>query len=543
MTVKAVDGVLYAAMLRGGAVNLARHEAEINDLNVFPIPDGDTGSNMLLTVRGGLTDTPSEVLSETAEQVSRAMLLSARGNSGVILSQFFAGLSMGLVGLTEADADALGAGFLAGVRKAYGAVMTPTEGTVLTVLREATDKAVAVRPATTEAFFDAFLAEARASLGRTPDLLPVLKKAGVVDSGGAGMIRILEGMAAVLRGEEISDTAVEVSSPEQEPSYDAFTEDSVLEYGYCTELLLRLQRAKTDVESFDVTALTEELRSLGDSIVAVKSGSAVKLHIHTATPDRVLAVCQRYGEFLKVKIENMSLQHNGLQEKRPAAVSERKRYAVVAVASGEGLKQTLRDLGADVVIDGGQCMNPPAEAFLRAFDEVNAETVFVLPNNGNVILTAKQAASLYKGSDVRVIPSRTVGEGYAALTMYDPTSSDADTVEAGLAEAMNGVVTAEISRCVRDACMDGYDLHEGDYVGIRGKELLACSRDRAEAVAATAEALRLGRYDVCILVRGKDTPAEEALALESRLRGTYRGQEIYLLDGGQAIFDYIIILE
>ncbi len=543
---RTLDGILFARMINSGATNLKAHAKEINDLNVFPIPDGDTGDNMLMTMMGGVHhDTSScESLCEMAERVSSGMLLSARGNSGVILSQFFEGIKNGFIGLQTADTKEIGEAFRYGVKQAYSSVMTPTEGTILTVVREATEYACEQNTDTPEAFLNAFIDEAKRSLARTPELLPVLKKAGVVDSGAAGLIYIVDGMMRAVIGEDIADFS-EVSEQTQELDLDAFNEDSVLEFGYCTELLVRLQNAKTDISTFDVKVITDYLQTVGDSIVAVRNGSIVKLHVHTMTPQKVLDFCQQYGEFLKVKIENMSLQHNNTvtDEKENTPPKERKKYGVVAVACGEGLKQTFIDRGADVIVDGGQSMNPSAEDFIEAFDEVNADVIFVFPNNGNIVLTAQQAAHLYEKSDVRVIESTTIGAGYASLAMLDTGSGDTNAIVEDLRMAMDGVVTAEISHCVRDASIDGTDLHTGEYIGFVGKNLLAANDNRLTAVCETVDKIGFAGYDVCIVICGKEATDEEASRIEKYIHSNYKGKEVYIINGGQDVYDYIMIIE
>ncbi len=547
-----ISGEAYASALRAGAANLRRHVEEINDLNVFPIPDGDTGSNMLLTVMGGVAALQNGCgdLASASRVAADGMLLAARGNSGVILSQLFDGIAAGFAGIAEADAAQLGAAMITGVEHAYRSVLEPTEGTILTVSRCAADAAAEAVPTTVEAYFERYMTEARHTLNRTPELLPVLKKAGVVDSGGAGLVYIMEGMRASLMGESDLEEETELSSASaaQEMDLDRFTEDSVLEFGYCTELLLRLQRAKTDPESFAVSTVTDYLRTIGDSVVAFKTGSIVKIHVHTMTPDRVLAHCQQYGEFLTVKIENMSLQHNNSTlaeeaEDTSLAPTERKRYGVVAVCTGRGVKQMFIDRGADVIVDGGQSMNPSAEDFVKAFRGVNAEVIVVLPNNGNVILAAKQAAELFRDADVRVLESKTVGDGYAALAMMNPDAECADDLMAELNDAMEGVVTAEVSHCIRDAELGNMHLHTGDYVGVIGKELLASDANRLAAARKTAEKLGMRSCDICIIIKGKDATMEEAEALAAHLRADYPGREVFVIDGMQDIYDYILILQ
>ena len=543
---RTLDGILFARMINSGAANLKAHAKEINDLNVFPIPDGDTGDNMLMTMMGGVHhDTSScDSLCEMADRVSSGMLLSARGNSGVILSQFFEGIKNGFTGLQTADTKEIGEAFRQGVKQAYSSVMTPTEGTILTVVREATEYACEQNTETPEKFLNAFIDEAKRSLARTPELLPVLKKAGVVDSGAAGLIYIVDGMMRAVIGEDIADFS-EVSEKTQELDLDAFNEDSVLEFGYCTELLVRLQNIKTNISAFDVKVITDYLQSIGDSIVTVRNGSIVKLHVHTMTPQKVLDFCQQYGEFLKVKIENMSLQHNNTvtEEKETYPTKERKKYGVVAVACGEGLKETFCERGADVIVDGGQSMNPSAEDFIEAFDEVNADVIFVFPNNGNIILTAEQAAHLYDKSDVRVIESTTIGAGYASLAMLDTSSGDTDAIVEDLRMAMDGVITAEISHCVRDATIDGKEIHTGDYIGFVGKEMLSVNESRLVTVCESIDALNFSRYDFCILICGKDATDEEAEKIEAYVNSHYKGKEIYIINGGQDVYDYILIVE
>lgn len=565
-----IDGALLARMVREGTARLRTHAQEVNDLNVFPIPDGDTGSNMLQTASGGadsITSTESGSIGKLSRRISDGMLLSARGNSGVILSQIFEGMARALDGAETADAELIIRAMQSGTRTAYDAVMQPTEGTMLTVMRCATDYVAGKAPSLPVELLRDFISEAKRTLERTPDMLPVLKRAGVVDSGGAGLIYIAEGMLDALlsdsSSEETVDTSWQDAAPSAaEPDLDSFDENSELEYGYCTELLLRLQRSKTDPETLRVESLTEWLSGIGDSVVTFKTGSIVKLHIHTKTPDRVLAFCQRYGEFLKVKIENMSLQHNSSMlgigentdyndndaESAPSAdavdtktteAAPKKQFGIVVVASGEGVKQLFSERGADIVIDGGQSMNPSARDFIDAFREVSAQTVFVLPNNGNIILAAKQAAELYTDADIRVIECTTIGEGYAAISMFSDESGDADTIESELRDALGGVVTAGISRSIRDSG----EIKAGEYIGFVGKDIIADSDSRLDAACKTADKLGLGGYDVCIILRSADASAEEASELESYINSHYPNTEVYLLYGGQPIYDYIIILE
>ncbi|MBP5184686.1 MAG: DAK2 domain-containing protein [Lachnospiraceae bacterium] len=545
MNRQTIDSRLYRQMVASGAENLKRYAQEINDLNVFPIPDGDTGDNMLLTVSGGANADVSETLGRTARNVADGMLLSARGNSGVILSQFFDGIADSLLSndRKEADAEEIADAMLTGVSHAYNAVLTPTEGTILTVAREASEYAHDKNSDSVEDFFLDFLYEANNSLTRTPDLLPTLKKAGVVDSGGAGLIKIVEGMLQALTGKEV-EYAEPSSAKESKNQIDLnkFTEDSVLEFGYCTEVLVRLQNAKTDIANFDTTVVTDFLKTVGDSVVCFKNGSILKIHVHTMTPDKVLAFCRQYGEFLTVKIENMTLQHNSLDDSKEEQ-KERKKYAVVTVASGDGIREMFSELGADCVINGGQSMNPSAADFIDAFNEVNADTIFVLPNNGNIILTAKQAADLYKGSKVFVIPSKTLGEGHAALTMLDLNPEDPKAIADEMTDSMEGVVTAAVSTCSRDTSTDGFELYSGEFIGFSGDTILSADNDRVDTAKRLVDGMDFDSHEICILISGKDADEKETEEIRKYIGERHPMCEVYDVDGGQSIYHYVLILE
>ena len=559
MPVNTIDGELYSQLITAGAANLSIHEEEVNNLNVFPIPDGDTGSNMLLTMNGGKNAIIQEAnISKAAQVIASGMLLGARGNSGVILSQFFDGISSGFADLATADVTQFGIACREGVKHAYEAVMTPVEGTILTVVKDATEYACSIKADSILDFIENFIAEAKLSLERTPNLLPVLKKAGVVDSGGAGLIYIMEGMKQFLKGETISTANKEDLTKSQHGGnfgsqakgidLNKFTSDSILEFGYCTELLLRLQNAKCDVEIFSVETIKEYLGTIGDSIVAFKTGSIIKIHVHTKNPGKVFDFCQQYGEFLTVKVENMSLQHNNLDEDEFAKpkkdnTKDAKKYGVVAVASGPGIQQMFREHGADVVINGGQSMNPSAEDFIKAFKEANAETIFVFPNNGNVILAAKQAAKLFQEAQIEVVETKTIGQGYAGLTMLDTTSNDTQQILDDINMGIEGVDTYMISHCVRDAEMDGKQLHAGDYIGFLDKKILVASSDRKKTAFQTVEGIDFTDHEVCILIRGIDSTSYEEEEVRNYLMLKHPGIEVYEVEGGQDIYSYIFIVE
>lgn len=547
-----LSGSLFADMIRGGTGNLRANAQTVNDLNVFPIPDGDTGDNMSLTMAGGdaaLGNTEAASLSEVANTIAGGMLLGARGNSGVILSQLFAGIAKGLSGVERASAIDLGNAFSLGVKQAYSAVLTPTEGTILTVAREATERTVAgiTAQSTLEEFFSLFIEEMHKSLQRTPELLPILKESGVIDSGGAGLVYIIEGMNKILRGEQI-ETAPAPAQAVASVDLSGFGADSVMTFGYCTELLLRLQNCKVDAAAFDVEELTRALTECGgESIVAVKNDTIVKLHVHTMFPWRVFEICQKYGEFLTVKVENMALQHSEAKvENRfaPApAKQEHKPFGVVTVASGAGIKETFLSLGADFVVEGGQTMNPSSEDFLAAFDVVNADTIFVLPNNGNIILAARQAAALCKKADVRVIESKTIGDGYAALTMLDFESGDADAIAQALTDAMQGVITGMVTRSVRDTHLGGIEINKNDYIGFAGKQMLADDATVAGAAQKLLGALAPEEKEVLIAICGKETRAADMAEVRDFVAQNYPRLELYEIDGGQDVYHFIFVLE
>jgi len=372
--------------------------------------------------------------------------------------------------------------------------------------------------------------------------LPILKQAGVIDSGGAGLVYILEGMFKILRGEEIADTA-SAAPAAPDVDFSLFGADSVMQYGYCTECLLQLQNSKVDTESFPVSLISDYLTTIGDSIVAVKNGSVVKIHVHTMTPGKVFEFCQQYGEFLTVKVENMTLQHSEVAQKEEVeAVQPHKTFGVVAVAAGEGVKETFLSLGADFVVEGGQTMNPSAEDFLAAFDTVNADTIFVLPNNGNILLAAKQAAGMYQKSDIRVLESKTVGDGYAALTMLDLDSGDADVIEENLRFAMEGVITAHLCRAVRDTHLGGLDIAKNDFIGFVGKQLLADAPTLEEAAHMLLSRLDMTDREAMICLCGKEGVADDVTAVRDYMGAHHPTVEFFEIDGGQDVFPLILIL-
>lgn len=556
---KIISGDLFSSLLFSGAVNLKFNIGTVNELNVFPIPDGDTGDNMYFTLKGGVDKLKTEkstTIGAKANALAQGMLLNARGNSGVILSQLFFGLSEGLFELKEATLTEFADAMQRGVARAYSAVAEPVEGTILTVAREpiARMRDKIDGSTTAEEFFDGMLAEMKRSLEKTPELLEVLKESGVIDSGGAGLVCIIEGFCKVFKEENNPEeiALTEIESNKNAVDFSKFNEDSVMEFGYCTEMLVQLTRNKTDVDAFSVDEMIAFLNGVGDSIVAFKIGTVVKLHVHTMTPWKVMEYCQRFGEFLSVKVENMTLQHNESAFSQPeTSLSEingkvkkaRKKFAVVTVANGEGLSAVFKELGADYVISGGQTDNPSAEDFIKAFDAVNADYIFVLPNNGNIVLSAKQAADIYKYSDVRVVPSKSVGEGYSALSMLDYGSDDADKIESSLKENTAGVVTGLVTHAVRTTVCNGVQINKGDYIGFANQTMYVSTPSKTETVFALSEKLVTADKSFIIVAYGKDATVEERQAYADFVSERFPDVEFYEIDGEQEVYDFIIIIE
>ena len=520
-----LDSLTFAAMLRQGAVQLGRDKKVINDLNVFPIPDGDTGDNMLMTLKAGCTALNDQLgtLSEIASAASSGMLLGARGNSGVILSRIFAGLAKGLQGIIEADTKAFAKAMQSAVEEAYKSVPVPVEGTIITVLREGVADADA--SSDLNHYFETLLEAMQVSLDHTPELLQVLKDSGVVDSGGAGLVSIFRGMNDALNGIVSDEDIVPTQASVHTVELDKFTEDSTLEFGYCTEFFI--------VHLYD---------GFEESVVAFREGTIVKVHVHTFTPGEILNEMQKYGEFLTIKIENMALQHHQSANQNNASFKlPPKPYGIVTVASGEGLINAFHEFGTDEVIAGGQTMNPSTQDFLDAFARINAQHILVFPNNKNIKMAADQAAELYKDADIHVLPSTTIGEGYYGIGSIDRDNPNVEEVIASVMETMQSVVTGMVSTAIRDAEGEQVSVHTGDYVGYCGKQILSDSRDRETAAQALIERLGAASRDVMLIFYGEDVPTEEAERLVANLQTQYKNLEIMLNNGAQPVYDYIIV--
>ena len=548
-----IDGSLYARMVKEGTRELNRNRQTVNDLNVFPIPDGDTGDNMFMTMNGGATtvDAGCKDLGKVAGQASQGMFMGARGNSGVILSRIFKGISLGLKDKADASIRTFIDALKSGVGESYKAVSQPVEGTILTVFREAVEEAekLAKDDMTFELLFEELVDGMSRSLEHTPELLDVLKQAGVVDSGGAGLIYIFQGMENALLGLETEDngTAPAQSAPALDLS--KFNEDSELVYGYCTEFILQLMTAKVGkVADFNEQEVFDYLNSVGESLVAFRDGSIIRVHVHTKTPGDILNHCQKWGEFLKIKIENMTVQHNEtIGHERPELVLKtkkpRKKYAFVTVAAGEGICGIFNQVGVDAVINGGQSMNPSVKDFLDAYEDIDAENIIVFPNNGNVILTARQSADAWDKSNIVVIPNKDLGTGYAAISMLDTSVETVDELVDAINASMEGVVTAMVSRANRDTEQDGVAISDGDYIGFAGGTIYTDNPSRLQAATDLAKKLDAGQYGILMLIRGKDVPEDEARQLAGAFEKEFRRTEIIPIDGMQPVHDYVMILE
>lgn len=554
-SIKQLGGMLFAKMLRGGASELHANAEEVNKLNVFPVPDGDTGDNMTMTIESGvasLDNIDTDDLAEVLRVASRGMLLGARGNSGVILSQFFAGMAKGVENVETADAKTLAHALELGVEQAYTSVMTPTEGTILTVAREAVEYAVSRvnSKSTVQSLFSDLVNEMNASLQRTPEILPILGEAGVVDSGGAGLLYIIDGLNRVLNGEDVEDSETEIlPAPKQVTApTGSFGPDSTMTYGYCTELLVQLMNKKMEEYPFDLDALKLYLANYGDSIVAFQTESIVKIHVHTLRPDKILRYMLKRGDFISVKVENMSLQHTELEaEKAQAeAVPEapKKKYGIVAVSNGEGISNLFRELGCDEIVEGGQTNNPSTNDFIDAFEKINAENIFVFPNNGNIIMAAGQAAEIYEKAKIYVVPTKSIGAGYVAMSSMGFDYSEPDALMAEAEDAISRITSAYVSPAVRDADMNGVHVTEGDTMGIIAKEIVISGPDKMVSTYGLIDIMLSGGDKFMITVfYGKDASDEERAQLSDYISKTYPSIEAYFIDGGQEIYPFLIVAE
>ena len=556
-----IDAKILSRMFLAGAKNLEAKKEWINELNVFPVPDGDTGTNMTLTIMSAasevsaLADPDMETL---AKAISSGSLRGARGNSGVILSQLLRGFTKGTKGHKEMDAVVIAAAMEKAVETAYKAVMKPKEGTILTVAREAAVKAteIAEESANLELFFRAIFEHAEKTLARTPEMLPVLKEAGVVDSGGQGLLEVFRGAFDGYLGKEIDYTAFEKAAPASSVTKISPQAEAEIKVGYCTEFIILLDKPLPDEE---VHSFKEFLMSIGDSVVLVADDEIVKVHVHTNHPGQAFEKALTYGALSRMKIDNMREEHQEKlikdaqklareqeeQEKKDAAAKaakERKKYGFISVSVGEGLSALFKELNVDWIIEGGQTMNPSTEDMLNAIAEVNADTIYIFPNNKNIVLAANQARDLTEDKEIVVVPTKTIPQGITALISFQPDMTGEENLE-GMMEAVSMVKTGQVTYAVRDTRLDEKDIHEGDIMGIGDHGILAVGKGR-EAVAKEMVAAMVDEdSEVISIYYGAETSEEAANKLAEELEETYPDCEVEVNMGGQPIYYYIISVE
>lgn len=548
---QSLDGIKFAEMVQMGAHHLFQNANYVDSLNVFLVPDGDTGTNMNLSMTSGAKETElhaSEHIGKTAQALSKGLLMGARGNSGVILSQLFRGFGKFIEKEATIDAKGFAGAFQAGVDTAYKAVMKPVEGTILTVAREAAKKGVEVAETETDiiAVMEAFTAEAKASLDRTPDLLPVLKEVGVVDSGGQGLLFVYEGFLSSLKGEPLPEkndaTLDDLINAEHHRAQDFMnTED--IEFGYCTEIMVRLEDGK---EPFNEEQFRQELSPLGDSLLVISDEEIAKVHIHSEQPGSVLSIGQKYGSLMKIKVDNMREQHSaivGEEHKAPTTTKklEKHPYAIVTIAMGEGVAGLLRSIGASYVIEGGQTMNPSTEDIVKAVQEIGAEKVLILPNNKNIVMAAEQAVELLE-IEAAVVPTKTIPQGMAAILAFNPEAA-VDLNKKTMTDAFANVKTGQVTYAVRDTSIDGVEIHKDDFMALaEGKIVLSTPalKDAAEKVIVD---LVDEDAEIVTVIYGEDTTEQDATELVAFIEKNYPDVEVELFDGKQGLYPYIISVE
>lgn len=543
---KYIDGKLFKEMLYSGMNDLGNNQARIDALNVFPVPDGDTGTNMYLTVSNGVKEalkTDSDNVGAIAKVLSRGLLMGARGNSGVITSQIFRGFYQAVADKDKLDAMDLANALVNGSRVAYKAVMRPVEGTILTVVREAADYTYAytVTENVTDclAVMKKMVDEALISLNTTPDLLPVLKEVGVVDSGGAGLLCIFEGFLKAMEGH-----VVEPDNASQESGQAAQTSvEGEGEYGFCTEFILQL--SDKGIHNFSESAFKDELAAIGNSIVCVQDEDIVKVHVHTLEPGKAIKMGRRQGRFMKLKVENMSDQHDEILYKEEKAEEAEKaefsKYGLIAVSPGKGITDLFKDLHVNIVVSGGQTMNPSTEDFIEAIKKLNCEHVFILPNNSNIVMAANQAADVMEDRDVRVLPSKTIPQGLAACVMFNPeVGVDENTAE--MEEAIAHVKSGEVTYAIKDTTYEGLQIQAGEYMGIFGKAIVTSQPDMMAAAKSLLEKMLDDDSELVTLIYGEGATEEQAEEL-GRFVEEHSDAEVEIHNGEQPVYSFIIGVE
>lgn len=557
VSLKTIDASLLSRMFLAGAKNLEAKKEWINELNVFPVPDGDTGTNMTMTIMSAaaevsaLSDPDMESL---AKAISSGSLRGARGNSGVILSQLLRGFTKSVRKSDQLDAMAIAAAFERAVETAYKAVMKPKEGTILTVAKEAALKAAEIAPEAEELqpFFEEIFAHAEATLARTPEMLPVLKEAGVVDSGGQGLLEVLRGAMDGFLGKEVDYSAFAKSTGASVTKISPQAEADI-KFGYCTEFIILLNKPMPEEEEHQ---FKEFLNSIGDSIVLVADDEIVKVHVHTNHPGQAIERALTYGALSRMKIDNMREEHQeklikdaeklarqqAEEEEAEKAQEPPKDNGFIAVSAGAGLTEIFRELGVDYLIEGGQTMNPSTEDMLNAIAKVNAKTIYIFPNNKNIILAANQARDLTKDKEIIVVPTKTVPQGITAMISFVPEKTAQENTQE-MEDAISKVRTGQITYAVRDTRLDDKEIHEGDIMGIGDKGILAVGGDREKVAEATVAAMMSDDAEVISIYYGADTDPDTAEKLSESIQKLYPDCEVELNEGGQPIYYYIISVE
>lgn len=541
MSTKRIDGSLFGKMLQNGLANLKAIEEKLNLMNVFPVADGDTGTNMRLTLENGLRSAkPSKELGTYLRSVSEGMLYGARGNSGVILSQLFNGFTQELSRVGSAGTGEIKNGFYRAYKVAYNSVIRPVEGTILTVSREGIEniRHQIRRDTSIEQFFSMYVAEMQKCLSYTPQLLSELKCANVVDSGAMGYIAIIEGMLKYLYGENVDYTP---SSPGEisEPDFSLFDANSKFVEGYCMEFILQLLNDRAYDSSFRLPAFIKELESLGNSLVAVEHARRVKIHIHTRVPARIIELSQRYGEFLTFKLENMQLQHNEkLAMERNAA--KRTPLSIISVVNGDGMKELFSGIGCHILLEGGASMNTSAQEFADAFSQANAQTILVLPNDKNIIPAANQAIQLSSMDNIVVLPTRNMVEAYFSLAMDVPDSTDTEFRIRQMRSGTENLNTISLSVAARDCSYHGIHCKAGDAMAFLDGELVAVGGNWSRVISEAMSADVIKDKSACVLFRGADADPSEERALADLLGAEFPELELSFLYGGQSIYPWLI---
>ena len=544
---KTINGHILKQMILSGSNNLYNHYPEVDALNVFPVPDGDTGTNMNLTISSGAKEVANlnnARIFDVARAFSRGLLMGARGNSGVILSQIFRGFSMAMEGKDEINVEEFAKAWDSGREIAYKAVMRPVEGTVLTVIRESSTALMehVHEMRTIEQAMEYLITEARASLNRTPELLPVLKDVGVVDSGGAGLLYILEGFQLGLTNRFVERK--EISQIHTDTSTMAgadIDQDDEESYGYCTEFLIRLEPDNPNKKSFNQKNFSNMIQKYGVSCVVVRDEDIVKVHVHTLKPGSVLNYAQGFGEFIKLKIENMQEQHSQLVAEAKAPEAPRSEYAIIAVSVGEGLSQMFKDLRVTHIVSGGQTMNPSTEDFIKVIKSLRAKNVIILPNNSNIIMAANQACQVVEDCNCVVVPTKTISQGLTACMMFNP-EADVETNIAEMTDAISRVKSGQVTYSIKSTVIDGVDIKEKDFMGISEKKIVCAMQDRLEVCKNLIDKMVDEDSAIATIIYGEDGNEDEANELAAYVEDKY-GIDVEVHNGGQPVYYYFLSVE